>query len=117
MPLQLAWHHVSISQLLLTDDTLRLRAVDIPGPAEAIRQVAFVILSTDSFFLFSLGGGSSALVVTCGLLRTRKQSIFPLTDFFFNVVILFHTGSQSGVTHSEKTCPYSACDCLTHHSK
>ena len=49
----LTWHHLSISQLLLTDDALGMGAVDIPGPGEAITQVAFM-MSADgfSFLLF-----------------------------------------------------------------
>lgn len=55
VPPCLIWHHVHIRQLLLTDDTLRLRAADIRSLAEVIRKGDFKIIPDSFFSLFSGG--------------------------------------------------------------
>lgn len=42
--LRLAWHHATINHLQMTDDTLELRAADMPVPAQDTRQIPFVCL-------------------------------------------------------------------------
>lgn len=42
--LRLAWHHATINHLQMTDDTLELRAADMPVPAQDMRQIPFVCL-------------------------------------------------------------------------
>lgn len=43
------WYCTNISQLLLSDDANRLRAVDVANKAEATRKVAVSVVSTDFF--------------------------------------------------------------------
>lgn len=104
-----------IWQLFPTGDSIALKAVNIPGPAESLKTDTFhntvCWIGLFCFYLFSLGAGSSVVMFSCGLFPTSWLSVFHIKDFaVFSTVNPDFSSFFSLMCHILKPSAFTNCE-------